>query len=529
MSRAHRGSIGPRRIGVAVVLLTLMARLGFAQGGVAPPQDPLAPAKAALDSGQFATAESIYARVAASAPDAATRGAAYFGHAYAVQRRLLAATDSLSATDAKAISEDYRRAGTLQRRLASDAASNGAAALQSAGLTSEAIRFLHEMTPFAQARGGEDRRVYDAPTLLRIAKLYESRDMTDSARFYYAAAARRDTSSIDALRARLEFSARSGAADTLLGVSARLVARPAAAAIAEHALLTYLETHRQAGRVTDSSLVLCARAWAVMGLGPASFALSEAARLRQIAAANPATRPNLDPVFDAYRPRGAGETYRDPGGWWHANRNVSRLAAWSRMLRSLGDSYIGAGDSLVAASFYEAAVGFPNPRFEESWIDLDALLPLALLYTQRAEGRGRADELVQRVQELTDMLFYGKMRAIEAGDFQRIRYFHMTLGALFAAQEQWGNGPRGAIYQFENMRRMTAKVNETKHTGIAPSPALTDPPELLEKLALGYQATNKPDSARAIATEVVAAYRQIGRPADAARVARRFNIVERPR
>jgi hypothetical protein len=221
-------------------------------------------------------------------------------------------------------------------------------------------------------------------------------------------------------------------------------------------------------------------------------------------------------MLDAYRPRAGNELFHDTSDWWH--RNDSRRAAWSRMLRSLGDSYNGTGKPLIAESYYEAAVGLPNARFEQSWIDLDALLPLVLLYTQRAEGRSREDELVQRVDELTNMLFYGKMQAIQEGNPQRIRYFHMTLGALYAAQERWGPGVRGAIYQLEHMRQMTALANERAQE------KLIDPPELLEKLARGYAATGQTANARRVAAETVTAYDKLGKKSDAARVAARFSL-----
>jgi hypothetical protein len=281
-------------------------------------------------------------------------------------------------------------------------------------------------------------------------------------------------------------------------------------------LLDFLETPSARGALADSSLVLCARAWAVMGLGPASFSLSEESRLRGILRLHPETKPIIEPMLEAYRPRTGSDRFHDTSDWWH--KNNSRRAAWSRMLRSLGDSYNTGGKPLIAESYYEAAVGLPNARFEQTWIDLDALLPLALLYEQRSEGRARGDDLVQRVDELTNMLFYGKMAAIQEGNPQRIRYFHMTLGALFAAQERWGEGPRGAIYQLEHMRQMTEMANRTAQE------KLINPPELLEKLARGYAATGRTADARRVAAETVTAYDKLGKKSDAARVAARFNI-----
>jgi len=502
MRASHRG----RAIALCVGTLFSLASADNVQGQ--PTGSPtLARAKAALDSGQFAVAEAIYDSTIASARDSATKGQGYFGRAYSSQRRLMADHDSLAAEEAKAIVDDYRRAAELEPSLALAAASNGSAALQAAGLKDAAVQLLREKTQGAPL---------DAPALLRIGELFERQGRSDSASAYVARALSADRSSTDVLRAQLRLSVRRGAPDSMLALSATALKRPDAAPVVEDALLDFLETPSARGAIADSSLVLCARAWAVMGLGPASFSLSEESRLRRILALHPETKPSIEPMLDAYRPRAGNELFHDTSVWWH--RNDSRRAAWSRMLRSLGDSYNGSGRSLIAESYYEAAVGLPNARFEQSWIDLDALLPLALLYAQRAGGRGRADELVQRVDELTNMLFHGKMRAIEAGDSQRIRYFHMTLGALFAAQERWGEGPRGAIYQLEHMRLMTADANSTAHAG------LTDPPELLEKLARGYEVTGRTADARRVAAETVTAYGKLGKKSDAARVAARFSL-----
>jgi tetratricopeptide (TPR) repeat protein len=480
----------------------------------------LARAKATLDSGLFARAESIYDSTIALAQQPSLKGDAYFGRAYAAQRRLMADSDSLSAADAKRIADDYRSAVSLHPALAAAARSNESVALQAGGLKEDAVKALQRLRP-VQGRG-TDGLPPDAAALVRIAGLFEKQGQNDSARVYISRALKLDSSSSDAWRAKLMFTARTGAADSLLKLSAKAVDSPATASIVEDALLTFLTAAEGRSRVVDSSWVLCARAWATMRLGPTSFSLNEDGKLRSILARSAEANVVLAPILDAYRPRAGEETYRNPSqNWWLANDG--RRSAWSHMLRSLGDSYNATGNTAIAASYYEAAVGLPNPQFEHAWVDLDALLPLALIYAQRAEGRARTDDLVKRVDELTNMLFYGKMRAIEDGDYQRIRIFHMTLGAMFAAQERWGDGPRGAVYQLENMRKMTTKANEKSHAG------LTDPPELLEKLAKGYQVTGNAAQARSTAVAAVSAYQRLGKTSDAARVSTQFGVARPPR
>ncbi|MEO8620832.1 MAG: hypothetical protein ABI625_07195 [bacterium] len=512
MTRLFTTRVGARVRYAGVVLLSLVMGSNVQAQAVSAAAAALGRARVALDSGQFLAAEGFYNSTIELALDSRLKSDGYFGRAYAAQRRLLADRDSLTAADARKIADDYRLAGELSPSIALDAASNAVVALQAAGLKAAADSFrLAAIAKLAGGPGGNGPlRPIDAPSLVRLGELFEKQGMRDSARSYFSRALRSDSSSTDALRALLRFNSRSGNADSVLRISSVMLKRPAAAQLVEGALLDLLDTPLARGRIADSSLVLCARAWAVMGLGPASFALSEETRLRRILEKNPEVRPIIEPMLDAYRPRKNDERFRDTSPWWR--KDVGRRAAWSQMLRSLGDSYSGSGDPLVAESFYEAAVGLPNPSFEQAWIDLDALLPLAQLYAQRAEGRKQSDELVTRVDELTNMLFYGKMRAIEAADYQRIRYFHMTLGAMFAAQERWGDGPRGAIYQLENMRRMTVKANQTANAG------LSDPPELLEKLAKGYVINKDAANARRTAADAVEAYKRLGRTTDAARV-----------
>src|ERR1051325_8152013 len=87
---------------------------------------------------------------------------------------------------------------------------------------------------------------------------------------------------------------------------------------------------------------------------------------------------------------------------------------------------------------------------------------------------------------------------------------------------QGGQGPwdvRGAIFQLEAMRRLTPIV--ARQTGTA----LRDPPELLEKLVLGYRTLDRASptegygkTALALAREVRSAYLESGQNEDVVRV-----------
>jgi hypothetical protein len=249
-------------------------------------------------------------------------------------------------------------------------------------------------------------------------------------------------------------------------------------------------------------------------VAPLYFAGAFRSSLQSVGARTPAVHAGVDALVDAYQLRDGANPYREPAGadWWHAT--AFRHAAWSSTLRSLGDWYDRVGNDRLAASYYEAAIGYPYGSLGETWIDLDALLPLAVIYSHGTEPY-KLDALVER-------LFNAKGGAYHDHDVRRERYFHMALGGLFSARGQWGQGPwdvRGAIFQLEAMRRLTPIV--ARQTGTA----LRDPPELLEKLVLGYRTLDRASptegygkTALALAREVRSAYLESGQNEDVVRV-----------
>jgi hypothetical protein len=228
---------------------------------------------------------------------------------------------------------------------------------------------------------------------------------------------------------------------------------------------------------------------------------------------------------DAYAPRGQNERYQesaDAKWWWRwtgdpklASR--SRWGIWSTTLRTRGDHYRDTQSQSVAASYYEAAIGYPD-KLGEPWIDLDALLPLTLIYLQPDAAGSRGPRGVRDIDNFVDVVFMGKGMAYAANDYRRVRYFHMALGQLFAEQRRWGDmfDARSAIFQLERMRRASAAVaRETRER-------VDDPPQLLELLAEGYKATGNLGMARTTAVAAKQGFERLGRAADAARISRRY-------
>jgi hypothetical protein len=262
----------------------------------------------------------------------------------------------------------------------------------------------------------------------------------------------------------------------------------------------------------DSLLLTLAGNFAAAGLGPKRFNAAYGGRLAEVQRKVPALAVPIAALRDAYAPRGPSQLYREPpeASWWKRwNRPGEPREVWSRCLRTIGDGYNQGESGDLAASFYEAAVGYPGTQFLEPWVDLDALLPLGAIYVARA-GRTQDPRAVQHLNVLIDRLFEGKGAAYEAGDLPRIRSFHITLGKMYADRGQWGDmyNARSAVFQLERMQMMTRRMRAEGDT------AAFDPPQLLETLAKGYFTTNRRAEGRRTALAAAATYGRLGRPAD---------------
>src|SRR5687768_8065718 len=89
------------------------------------------------------------------------------------------------------------------------------------------------------------------------------------------------------------------------------------------------------------------------------------------------------------------------------------------------------------------------------------------------ERAGRDSLAARELEHLLDFVFNAKGQAYRGADLDRIRQFHMTLGAYYAGRRAWAGTPRGAIFQLERMRAATQSLR-------AAGRDVGDPPELLE-------------------------------------------------
>ncbi len=402
---------------------------------------------------------------------------------------------------------------------------NAGLLLRDAGAHREALaRFLAAGSSPHAGRGG---------FLLRAGDEFTALSLPDSAAALYRAALQADSTLAGAREGLLRAFAARPAADSLLRVATKWSSDPRHSPQVADVMYSVLSAARWRrggnanGAIADSCLMLLALNFATLGLGPPDIARTHSSRLQGIAVAEPTTKGGVDALLEAYArmpdvrkrlppgnvPPGNLPLGNLPGAqWW--GRSEARRATWSTLLGSIGRWYDTRDDDTTAVAYYEAALGMPW-RYNEPpmWMDIDLIFPLAMLYAQPAMTAAAPN----RLKLFLDGVFGGKMHAYESQDLPRIRRFHTALGAFFASRGEWGNGPRGALFQFENMRTLTQRMNAANPN----AEPLRDAPELLLQLVQGYCATGATARAMTLSQEVAAEYRRLGQAQPAAEVCAR--------
>ncbi|MCC6773495.1 MAG: hypothetical protein IT360_20095 [Gemmatimonadaceae bacterium] len=440
--------------------------------------------------------------------DEAILADAYFGRASAwlQLRRGTTAADGAGVVVANVL-RDYDAAIAIDSaRFLGAAHNNAGLLLRDAGNHRDALtRFLAAGRTAHPARGA---------FLMNAAGEFAALGQADSAAATYRAALREDSTLAGAREGLLRAFAARPSADSLLRLASTWSSDPRHSPQVADAMYEVLSSARwrRGGAVNttvaDSCLLLLALNLATQQLGPADIASSHVSRLRGIAKAEPSTAAGADALLAAYA-TDREEAARVLDGqlpalsWWNASNG--RHSVWSTVLGSIGRWYDTRDDDQAAMKYYEASLGMPwrgnqLPR----WSDIDFIFPLAVLYAQPSNMAVDS----QRLDRMIDGVFGGKMNAYELQDVPRIRRFHTALGAFFASRGVWERGARGAIFQLEHMREMTRRIN-AEHR---PAPPLYDSPELLLQLHEGYCRTGATQRAAALAREIAAEYRRLGRP-----------------
>ncbi len=475
-------------------------------------------------SGEHRAAANEYGRVInavvelpTSADQRSLLADAHFGRASALLQlnRGDDARDSTATPDASTLPPELARAiadydDAIQldsSRFHSAANNNAGLLLRDLGRHRDALnRFLAATRSPHPARGS---------FLVNAGTEYSALARPDSAASMFRAALAADSTLVGARAGLLRAFLARPSADSLLRLASRWSAQPSHSSQVADVMYAALVSGRWQrrpsvnGTIADSCLLVLASSFATMELGPPDIARSQVSRLRAIPVEEPSTRDGVNSLLAAYAtPPDVRTRTRDgnlPGAEWWA-RTSGREGVWSTLLGSIGRWYDAREEDTTAVTYYEAALGIPW-RYEEMpmQVDIDLVFPLALLYAEPAAMRADPN----RLERFMRGVFGGKSIAYQSQDATRIRRFHSALGAFFASRGEWQAGIRGAIFQLENMRSTTRRINASAAPGAEP---LRDAPELLDQLVVGYCRTGATAKATALHQEVQDEYRRLGRP-----------------
>ena len=537
-------SLRSLRVPLLATLIGLsFATMAHAQGSKAIVNDArstMSRARGMLENGDFRNAELAYSSALNTLPndERALIASAHFGAAFALQQRYMIGDTLLNHVTLDSITAHYHLADSLNpSALGAEANNNLGVVYRSAGKHTEAIKYFRAAA--ALTTTAPDLR---ASFLTNLGGEFEAINQKDSAAASYAAAvgvASNRTSSLQPLYSLL---VRSFPPERLINSAMKWCQDTTYAPEVSASLLKLLQREDPAVDSVHAvdAFLLMTGTWAVNRVGPQYYGAVLRSQLAQVAVVHPILRAPIAAINDAYTLRSEKQLYDNKRSeWWatndpDANQRLAisrpktdgptppvRLAIWSSLLRSLGDQYEQRGNLAVARSFYEAALGGTEFKTEASWADRGALLPLAIIYARLSQSSDTVSESSVRLQKsidkFTQQLFMSKLAAYGAGDLQRIHDLHQTLGTFYAATNKWtSNDALNATFQLEHMRQ--ASINLQQQTG----KSVSDPPDLLEKLAVRYRVTGDTSKASNLTTQLESQYRIRGNNTEATAVRSRI-------
>lgn len=491
-----------RRAAFALTMATPVA----AQGGNTTARLALVDARRSLEAGSFREAESKYTAALRqlSRSENQLRAAALFGRAFAAQQRLVSGDTADLPVVPDSLLNAYREAADLNpKALGAAATDNIAVVLAAIGRKADA----------ANAYLDAGRQSNSPQHYVSAGREFDAADDVTSALRAYRQSLALDSTNAEARGALLELLARARPASEVLE-AVRAFSDTASARDVSNALVAVLvrsEPRASLAEATEATIQL-ARTWPRMRMGTPYFDVAIRDRLTIAAERSDDVRRGLTAMIEAYsQPRNVAFVESTNAQWWHRDDGApnGRSAAWSSLLRSLGDWYNQQQSLDVARSYYEAAIGLHVRSLNLPSVDRSALLPLALIYAQVDDRKGTSD-LHTELKEFTEIIFSAKSEAYRAADLVQIREFHTTLGAFYSVRGEWtGEGAQNAKFQLEHMREASRAL--AQRTG----KPVNDPPELLERLAIYYKLNQQPDAAARVRADVVKQYERLHLPDEA--------------
>lgn len=348
-------------------------------------------AQAFNDDGEYEQARNEFSRLlnAIPASNNEARAWAHFGQAFA--RQQLPESIAADRTTLLSIIDAYREAARLDRLRYEGAANfNAGLILDSIGEDELALdAFLLAATSDHPQRM---RFLYNA------GRQYEKLGQLLSAIDTFEKVIATDPGFIEASKALLPLYLQLGWDKKLLESARELSSEERLLSYINFILTDLLKRRmpRAGASLAESALVILAKNHARLALKPIDYSRTVSLDYATAARRHPHLEKAIKALGVAY-----GEQrnyYLQPveNTWWQATQE--RRQAWSTVLGSLGHVYWRQSDYGLAASFYEAAIGFEEPYRLKSWIDPDALIMLTVNYANTGEVK-RTGQLVRAVNQ----------------------------------------------------------------------------------------------------------------------------------
>lgn len=477
-------------------------------------------ARQLADKGSLKEAQTIF-ETATQVDDRSTRAYGFLGRAFVMQQRFMNGDTAETHISVDSVLAGYTRAELLDPvRVGVLAHNNAGTLLRAVGRRDEAA---DEFLAAARTEEHPDRATFYLNAAIELAaRTSPTASSRDSAMWAIRKALALAPKRADVLSTYSQLLAETLPGGAVVDSLASWRGDTLRAEFAADALSSLLVRTEPAVSEKDAAraLVGFAQTLPVIQISPAVFDAKYRARIEMMAVLHPGTVDGGHALLDAmsqhtsisFRPGSAAQ-------WWASGPSTSDSshAAWSSVLRWMGDWYYQRDNRQLAQQFYEAALGGSGAVYDR-WVDRRALVPLGLIYV--AEGdRSSSANLQQNVEQFTKVLFGGKASAYARGDVAEIRDFHLALATIYAKKGQWtSNGPDNAQYQIEHLRQATATLQA--ETGRPQNV----PPDLLVKLAVHYRQTGKTVEADRVKTEIRTQYRNQGRPDAGEQVIRQIDI-----
>jgi tetratricopeptide (TPR) repeat protein len=477
-------------------------------------------ARQLADKGSLKEAQTIF-ETATEVADPSTRAYGFLGRAFVMQQRFINGDTAETHISVDSVLAGYTRAELLDpARVGILAHNNAGTLLRAVGRRDEAA---DEFIAAAVAGQHPDRATFYLNAAIELAaRTQPTASSRDSSMWAIREALALAPKRADVLSTYSQMLAETLPAGAVIDSLASWRGDTLRAGFAADALSSLLVRTAPAVSEKDAAraLVGFAETLPVIQISPAVFDAKYRARVETMAVLHGTTADGGRALLDAmsqhtntsFRPGSAAQ-------WWASGSSSSdsKHAAWSSVLRWMGDWYYQRDSRQLAQQYYEAALGGSGSVYDE-WVDRRALVPLGLIYVEEGD-RSSSAKLQGDVQRFTDMLFHGKSSAYARGDVAEIRDFHLALATIYAKKGQWtSNGPDNAQYQIEHLREATATLETQTHR-----PEIV-PPDLLAKLAIRYRQMGRTAEADQVKTEIRTQYRRQGRPADGEQVIRQIDV-----